>query len=48
MRRKIVIALLAFGTIAGYGSGIAHAVHHHHSHCAGWSHESGWSHDPQP
>jgi hypothetical protein len=29
MRRKIVIALLAFGTFAGYGSGIAHLVHGH-------------------
>jgi len=45
MRRRIVIALLALGTIAGYGSGIAHAVHMHRArwahhgdsgHCAGW------------
>lgn len=27
MRRRITIALLAFGTFAGYGSGIAHIVH---------------------
>jgi hypothetical protein len=33
MRRKIVIALLATGTILGYGSGIAHAVHAHRAHC---------------
>jgi hypothetical protein len=39
MRRKITIALLALGTVVGYGSGIAHAVHRHHHHaaCAGWS-----------
>jgi hypothetical protein len=42
MRRKIVIALLALGTVVGYGSGIAHAIGHHHAHCAGWHH------DPQP
>jgi hypothetical protein len=36
MRRKITIALLALGTFVGYGSGIAHAVHHHHAECAGW------------
>ncbi len=39
MRRKIVIALLALGTVVGYGSGIAHAVRHHHAQCAGWHHE---------
>jgi hypothetical protein len=33
MRRKIVIALLATGTVLGYGSGIAHAVHMHRAHC---------------
>lgn len=41
MRRKIVIALLAAGTVLGYGSGIAHAVHWHwmhHGECAGWHH----------
>jgi hypothetical protein len=38
MRRKITIALLALGTFVGYGSAIAHAVHHHHAApCAGWS-----------
>ena len=38
MRRKITIALLALGTFLGYGSGIVHAVHHHHAaQCAGWS-----------
>ena len=42
IRRRIVIALLAFGTFVGYGSAIAGAVHHHHMHacdCAGWHHE---------
>ena len=38
MRRKITIALLALGTFVGYGSAIAHAVHHHHAApCAGWN-----------
>jgi hypothetical protein len=37
MRRKIVIVLLALGTVVGYGSGIARAVHVH-SQCAGWHH----------
>jgi hypothetical protein len=43
MRRRIVITLLALGTVVGYGSGIAHAVHAHHMHqaqCAGWHSES--------
>jgi hypothetical protein len=33
MRRRILIALLAIGTIGGFGSGIASLVHHarHHS-----------------
>jgi hypothetical protein len=42
MRRRIVIALLALGTVAGYGSGIAHAVHAHRMHagqCSGWHHD---------
>jgi len=37
MRRRIVIVLLALGTVVGYGSGIAHAVHAHHARCAGWN-----------
>jgi|HubBroStandDraft_5_1064220.scaffolds.fasta_scaffold1549007_2 hypothetical protein len=36
MRRKIVIVLLALGTVAGYGTGIAHAMHAHGTQCAGW------------
>jgi hypothetical protein len=43
MRRRIVIALLALGTVVGYGSGIAHAVRWHHAHeghCSGWHHDS--------
>jgi hypothetical protein len=43
MRRRILIALLALGTFAGYGSGIAHAIHHHTHHagesCPGWHHD---------
>ncbi len=42
MRRKLLIALLAFGTVAGFGSGLAHLswrLHHkkwHHGpHAAG-------------
>jgi hypothetical protein len=35
MRRRIVIALLALGTVVGYGSAIAHAVHAHHA-CSSW------------
>jgi hypothetical protein len=35
MRRRIVIALLALGTVVGYGSGVAHAIHHRHASCAG-------------
>jgi hypothetical protein len=37
MRRTIVIALLALGTAVGYGSGIAHMVHHH-AHAEGCPH----------
>jgi hypothetical protein len=33
MRRRIAIALLALGTVLGYGSGIARLVYGH-SHCA--------------
>jgi hypothetical protein len=36
MRRKITIALLAFGTFAGYGSALCHAARHHRAECAGW------------
>ncbi len=41
MRRRIVIALLALGTVVGYGSGIASAVHQHRMHageCSHWQH----------
>ncbi len=34
MRRHIVIALLALGTIGGYAAGFA-SLHHHHPH-RGW------------
>ena len=48
MRRKIAIALLALGTVAGYGSGIASAVHWHrvHGECAHWHHD--WHEQQQP
>ncbi len=41
MKRKIVMALLALGVVGGYGSGLAHALHHHHAACAGWQHTPG-------
>ena len=48
-RRRILIAALAFGTIAGYGAGFAslacHARHGHHGWDRGWQ-GSGWHHDP--
>jgi hypothetical protein len=44
MRRRIVIALLALGTVVGYGSGIAHAVRWHHAHAGECSH---WHHDAE-
>jgi hypothetical protein len=37
MRRPILIALLSFGVLAGYGSGVAHVLHHHHA--CGWHHD---------
>jgi hypothetical protein len=40
-RRGVAIALLALGTLVGYGSGIAHALHAHghcHDACAGAVH----------
>jgi len=33
MRRKMVIALLALGTLVGYGSGLAHVAHARHACC---------------
>jgi hypothetical protein len=50
MRRRIVIALLALGTVAGYGSAIAHAAHHRHASCGscdGWHHGEPPSASPQ-
>jgi hypothetical protein len=34
MRRRIAIVALAFGTVLGFGSGIAHVALAHHTHCA--------------
>jgi hypothetical protein len=34
MRRKMIIGLLALGTLAGYGSGLAHIAHAHRTCCA--------------
>ncbi|HLK37228.1 MAG TPA: hypothetical protein VKU41_10790 [Polyangiaceae bacterium] len=33
MRRRMVIALLAVGTVVGYASGFAHMAHHHGRTC---------------
>ena len=33
MKRRIVIALLALGTVAGYSAGFAHMHACHHEHC---------------
>ncbi len=45
MRRSILIALLAFGTVAGFASGAAHLHHrrHHHRHdpCCQRHHDHG-------
>jgi hypothetical protein len=40
MRRSLLIVALAFGTLAGYGSGIARVLHHHHSACSAHHHET--------
>jgi len=50
IHRRILIALLALGTFVGYGSAIAHAVHHHRAHahaCAGWHHDGNDPHDSE-
>jgi hypothetical protein len=38
MRRRLLIVLFSIGTVAGFGSGIAHVVHHARHHCGGWHH----------
>jgi hypothetical protein len=39
MRRRLLIVLFSIGTVAGFGSGIAHLVHHARHHgCSGWHH----------
>ena len=40
MKRTLLIVALALGTLGGYGSAIAHAMHAHAGHCAGWHHDS--------
>jgi hypothetical protein len=43
MRRRVLIALLAFGTLAGYSSGFASVYRWHRygssygGHCRGWA-----------
>jgi hypothetical protein len=37
MRRKILIAVLALGTVGGYASGFAH-LRHAHQRCSSWRH----------
>jgi hypothetical protein len=45
MRRSIVIALLALGTVAGFTTGAAHlhhrCHHHRHDHCFQRHHDPG-------
>ena len=38
MKRRILIALLALGVVAGYGSSFAQALHCRHAACSGWHH----------
>lgn len=43
MRRKILIVLLALGTVGGFGAGFASLHHRHRCHAAhGHSHAAGW------
>ncbi|HEX4512512.1 MAG TPA: hypothetical protein VGH87_21060 [Polyangiaceae bacterium] len=39
MRRRILIALLALGTVGGYAAGFAHM---HHSSCHNWNANGDW------
>jgi hypothetical protein len=39
VRRRIVIALLALGTVGGYAAGFAHM---HHSSCHNWNGNGDW------
>ena len=39
MRRKLVLVLLALGTVAGFALGV-HSLRHPHEH--GWRHRWGW------
>ena len=51
IRRRLLIALLALGTVGGYASGIASTVyryrHGHYGHGAGGCHRS-WRQPPAP
>jgi hypothetical protein len=40
MRRRILIALLALGTVGGYAAGFAHM--HHSSSCHNWDRNGDW------
>jgi hypothetical protein len=39
LRRKLLVAALALGTVAGYGAGFAHIRMMH----GGWCHRAAWS-----
>jgi hypothetical protein len=42
MRRRILIALLAFGTIGGFAAGCASLAHHRHQGYGGWGYRGGY------
>jgi hypothetical protein len=47
MRRPLLIALLALGTVAGFTAGFAHLHHRHHDHGFRHHHDHGWC-SPRP
>ncbi len=42
MRRRLLIALLALGTVGGYASGFASMARRHHSRCHGGGWDQRW------
>ena len=42
MRRKILIALLAFGTVGGFAAGCASLAHRRHHGYGHWGHHGGY------